>query len=39
MGQKSDKVEIVRLISNHPLDRRLMEILSNKAALIEKTFS
>ena len=39
LGQKSDRVEIVRLVSNHPLDRRLMELLGNKADLIDKTFN
>lgn len=38
IGQTNDKVEIVRFVSNHPLDRRLMELLSNKADLIRKTF-
>lgn len=39
MGQKSDRVEIVRLVSSHPLDRRLLELLGNKADLIDKTFN
>jgi SNF2 family DNA or RNA helicase len=37
IGQTNDKVEIVRFVSNHPIDRRLMELLSNKAELIHKT--
>jgi len=38
IGQKSDKVEIVRFFSNHPVDRRLMELLTSKTELIKETF-
>jgi SWI/SNF-related matrix-associated actin-dependent regulator 1 of chromatin subfamily A len=37
-GQKSNKVEIIRFISDHPLDRRLFELLDQKETLIAQTF-
>ena len=38
IGQQSNKVEIIRFFMNHPLDKRLLELLSEKQDLIKKTF-
>jgi SNF2 family DNA or RNA helicase len=35
--QQADKVRIIRLVSDHPLDRRVLEILDQKAKLIQAT--
>lgn len=37
IGQTSDKVEIVRFVSNHPLDNHIMMLLDKKADLIRQT--
>jgi SNF2 family DNA or RNA helicase len=38
LGQKSNKIEIIRFVSDHPLDRRLFELLDQKEKLITQTF-
>ena len=38
VGQTSNKVEIIRFVSEHPLDRRLFELIDQKETLIKKTF-
>lgn len=37
IGQTHDKVEIVRFISNHPLDSHIMKLLDEKCSLIKQT--
>jgi SWI/SNF-related matrix-associated actin-dependent regulator 1 of chromatin subfamily A len=37
IGQNSNKVEIIRFVANHPLDRRLFELLTEKEKLIKQT--
>lgn len=38
IGQTSNKVEIIRFVANHSLDKRLFELLTEKESLIKKTF-
>lgn len=38
IGQESKKVEIVRFVNDHPLDRRIFELLSQKETLVSQTF-
>lgn len=35
IGQKSNKVEIIRMVSDHPLDLHVLKLLAMKMALIE----
>jgi SWI/SNF-related matrix-associated actin-dependent regulator 1 of chromatin subfamily A len=37
IGQEANKVLIIRLVSDHPLDRHVLEILDRKMALIRDT--
>jgi SWI/SNF-related matrix-associated actin-dependent regulator of chromatin subfamily A-like protein 1 len=37
IGQRSNKVEISRMISNHPLDIHLFELISTKMKIIQQT--
>lgn len=37
IGQKSNKVNIVRMVSNHPLDIHISKLLTQKIEMIEKT--
>lgn len=34
IGQASDKVEIVRMVSNHPLDQHVLQLIDRKIAMI-----
>lgn len=35
IGQESSKVEIVRMVSNHPLDQHVMNLIAQKIAMID----
>lgn len=35
IGQENSKVEIVRMVSNHPLDKHIMNLIAMKIAMIE----
>lgn len=35
IGQEADAINVVRMVSNHPLDQRVLELLSTKQRLIE----
>jgi len=37
IGQEADSVLITRMVSDHPLDRHLLKLLTEKTRLIEKT--
>jgi SWI/SNF-related matrix-associated actin-dependent regulator 1 of chromatin subfamily A len=37
IGQKSNKVEIVRMVSNHPLDVHINKLLSHKVKVIQES--
>lgn len=36
IGQKSDKIEIIRMVSDHPLDKHVMRLIAWKQTLIEQ---
>jgi SNF2 family DNA or RNA helicase len=36
IGQRASKVEIIRLVSDHALDRRVLQVVDRKMELIQK---